>query len=591
MLRAIRPHLLPRWRGIAAIIATQIIGALLTLWLPMLNADIIDNGVVKGDLPYVWRVGSLMMGATLVQVVLSIIAAYFSSRLAMDTGAGLRQNLFRHVQHFSELEVRHFGAASLITRATNDIQQIQSVVRLTFSVMIVAPIMGLGGIVMAIKQDAKLSLLLVVAVPLLAVIVGVLMALLKPRFVRQQACLDQVNGTLREQVTGIRVIRAFVKQDFMSQRFDKANSSLRAVALSIGNLFALMFPLLQLVMGVSSVAVIWFGGHLLDSGSMQVGSMFAFLNYLMQILSSVMIAAMMFMIVPRAEVASRRINAVMDTRPSIHSPAAPAQLPPAPQALSLDNATLQFPGAEAPVLTDISLTFAPGSVTGVIGPTGSGKTTLVHLIARQIDPTGGRVCLGGLDVRTAEVSALRSRIAVVPQNAYLMSGTIASTVAATAVDDPLLERPDTRQRLVRALRIAQVDFLGDLDDPAQVEAALSHDVSSGGSNFSGGQRQRLTIARALFKRADVLVFDDSSSALDYSTDARLRQALHDNQGDQAMVFIAQRVASVRHADQIAVLEHGRIVGLGCHDELVDTCPTYREIVLSQIREDEGRQAS
>jgi ATP-binding cassette subfamily B protein len=559
----------------ALIVLLQLVQTLATLYLPTLNADIIDNGLVKGDIGYILRTGGVMLVVTLVQISCSIGAVYFGARTAMALGRDVRSAVFDKVQSFSAREVGRFGTPSLITRTTNDVQQIQMLALMTFTLVVSAPIMCVGGILMALNQDVPLSSLLLVIVPVLAVVIGLIISRMRPLFRLMQERIDQINRVLREQITGVRVIRAFVRDEREQERFAGANTELLDVSVGIGRLMALMFPTVMLVMNVSSVAVLWFGGGRIDSGDMRVGALTAFLSYLMQILMSVMMATFMFMMVPRAEVCADRIEEVLGTDSSVVPPADPVREAAAHGHLELRNVEFGYPGAEEPVLRGIDLTARPGEVTAVIGSTGSGKTTLLDLVPRLFDATGGTVLVNGVDVRELDPAVLSETVAFVPQKPYLFSGTIASNLR--------YGRPDaTEEELWHALEVAQArDFVEELPD------GLDATIAQGGTNVSGGQRQRLAIARALVRRPEIYLFDDSFSALDYATDAKLRAALARETTDATVVIVAQRVSTIRHADRIIVLDEGRIVGTGTHHELMEGNETYREIVLSQLTEQEA----
>ena len=570
-------YLRTRLGEVLVTIALQVLATVAALYLPDLNARIIDEGVALGDTGFIWRMGATMMAVTLAQAIATGFAVFLGARISMGLGAWLRHRIFTHAQAFSAQDVHTFGAPSLITRSTNDVQQVQMVTLMTFVIMIQAPIMGVGGVVMALRQDASLSRLLLILVPVLAVVVGLIMVRLSPLFSVQQTRIDHMNTVLREELTGIRVIRAFVRQRFVRQRYDDANHELRSVALKIGTLFALMFPAVMVVISVSNVAVLWFGGHLIDSGDMQIGALFAFINYLGLIFQGVMMAAMMFIMVPRANVSATRIHAVLDHAPSVADTSAPLPPPAGRWTFALRGVTLRYPGAEEPVLEGIDLDLTPGTTTAVIGSTASGKTTLVNLLPRLMDPTSGAVEASGVPVDRLEVAELRRHIAMVPQHAYLFSGTIAETVSGVPAPDAA-----QRERVEWALQGAQAtEFVSRLD------AGIDSRVEPGGTNFSGGQRQRLSIARALYRRADLYVFDDSFSALDYATDARLRLGLPDYVQGGAVLIVAQRVATIRHAETIVVLEDGKVVGRGTHAELMESSQTYREIVASQMSEEEA----
>ena len=592
MLRkTLRRYLRPYAWLIAAVLLLKVLETAAALLLPTLNASIINRGVVTGDTGTIWRLGAQMLAITALQGAAAVAGTYVASRSAMGLGRDMRADIFGHVQRFNVEEISRFGAPSLITRSTNDIQQVQSVVFMISSMMLMAPIMLVGGTVMALRVDVPLSGLLMVLVPLLAAVVGLIASRLLPHFRIQQSRIDRVNLVMREQIQGMRVIRAFVRSAQRREVFEEANSRLTATSWSIGKLMALMFPVVQLIMNLASVAVIWFGGMRVDSGGMSIGDLTAYLNYITQILFSVMIAVMLVSMLPRAQVAAGRFQEVMALQPSITAPEHPARLPEAPDGadqgpgrgpaggrgrrIELDDVALRYPGADSCALRGISLDIAPGTTTALIGSTGSGKSTLVNLLPRLLDVSHGSVRIDGVDVRDLDPRELRRAIATVPQKAYLFSGTIRSTLQRGG--------PDTDDaELWRALEAAQAaGFVQALDD------GLDHGVDAGGVNFSGGQRQRLAIARALLRPAGVYIFDDSFSALDYATDARLRAGLGRATGGATIIIVAQRVASIRDADQIAVLDKGRVVGLGTHEELMEGCPTYQEIVLSQISAEEA----
>jgi ATP-binding cassette subfamily B multidrug efflux pump len=575
LLPLLRTYLRPYRGAIALVVAFQLVQAIANLYLPGLNAAIIDQGVVVGDTGYIVRTGGVMLAVTVVQILAAAVAVYFGARTAMALGRDLREGVFVTVESFAAQEIGRFGAASLITRSTNDVQQVQMVVLLTFTMMVAAPIMLVGGVIMALRQDVQLSGLLLVIVPVLVVSVAVVIARMRPLFRITQTKIDRINQVLREQITGVRVIRAFVKDRHEQERFAVANTDLFDVSVRIGRLMALMFPIVMVVMNASSVAVMWFGGHRIGSGQMQIGTLTAFLSYLIQILMSVMMATFMFMLVPRAEVSAERISEVLDTEPSVRAPAVPV-LPSARRGLvEFEGATFTYPGAEAPVLRSVDLVARPGETTAVVGSTGSGKTTLLNLVPRLVDVTGGSVRVDGVDVRDQNPAALWSGIGIVPQRPYLFGGTVASNLRygrQDASDDELWE----------ALEIAQArDFVEAM--PERLEAP----IAQGGTNVSGGQRQRLAIARAVLRRPEIYLFDDSFSALDYATDARLRAALRPVTRSAAVILVAQRVNTIRDADRIVVLDEGAVVGTGTHPELMASCPTYRQIVLSQLSEEEA----
>lgn len=578
LIRLLRSHLGPYRRSIAVLVVLQLVATIAMLYLPTLNADIIDNGVVKGDTGYILQLGGIMVAITLAQLACSVGATYFGARTSMAVGRDIRASVFDQVQRFSAREVGQFGAPSLITRSTNDVQQVQMLVLMTFTLMVTAPIMCFGGIIMALGQDVPLSSLLLAVVPVLAVLIVLLVRTLRPLFRSMQQRLDTVNRVLREQITGIRVIRAFVKDDFEQQRFGKANDELTDVSLRAGRTMTLLFPVAMAVVNLTSVAVLWFGAHRIDSGGMQIGALTAFISYLMQILMSIMMATFMVMMVPRAEVCAERIEDVLSTETSVVPPERPVRLPVRRGELELRAADFKYPGAEAEVLHAVSLIARPGETTAVIGSTGSGKSTLLGLVPRLFDATGGQVLIDGVDVRELDPVDLAETVALVPQKPYLFSGSVASNLR--------YGNPEaTDEELWQALETAQArDFVERLTEDG---SGLDAPIAQGGTNVSGGQRQRLAIARALVRKPRVYLFDDSFSALDYATDAALRRALARQTAQATVVIVAQRVSTIRDADRIVVLDEGRVVGTGTHRELMDGNPTYREIVLSQLTEKEA----
>ncbi|MGC1211308.1 MAG: ABC transporter ATP-binding protein [Micromonospora sp.] len=569
LIRLLRTHLRPYRRLLAAVVALQFVGTMASLYLPSLNADIIDQGVARGDTGQIMRTGGWMLLVSLLQITCSVAAVYLGAKTAMGFGRDVRGSIFGHVNRFSAREVNRFGAPSLITRNTNDVQQVQMLVLLSCTMLVAAPIMSVGGVVMALREDVGLSWLMLVSVPVLAIALGLVIRRMVPGFRLMQTRIDTVNRVLREQITGIRVVRAFVREPYETERFGVANADLTATALRIGRLQALIFPTVMLVLNVSSVAVLWFGAQRVDAGQIQVGALTAFLQYLMQILMAVMMATFMLMMVPRAAVCAERIVEVLDTESSVVPAARPVTEVAGQGELELRGVGFQYPGASAPVLHDISFRAEPGRTTAIIGSTGAGKTTLLTLIPRLVDPTAGGVLVDGVDVRDLAPDELWRRIGLVPQRPYLFSGTVASNLR--------YGNPDaTDADLWAALEIAQArDFV------AEMSGGLDAAIAQGGTNVSGGQRQRLAIARALVRKPEIYLFDDSFSALDLGTDARLRAALKPVTADVAVVIVAQRVSTIVDADQIIVLEDGGVVGMGRHEELLNTCPTYAEIVASQ----------
>lgn len=567
--RLLRRHVQP-YRGLLAVVAVlQVISTLATLYLPTVNAAIIDDGVARGDLRRIVELGMVMLVVTGLQVVCAVGAVYFGSRASMGFGRDLRSVMFHHVTGFSAEETARFGAPSLLTRTTNDVQQIQLLLQLTCTMLITAPIMSVGGIFMAILQDAGLSWLLLVSVPVLAVANYWIVSHLLPIFRRLQGQIDGLNRVLREQLTGLRVVRAFAREAHERARFGEANHALAGTALEAGRWQALMLPVTTLVINVSSVALIWFGGLRIDAGQMQVGSLIAFLSYFMQILLAVLMATFILVIIPRASVCAERITEVLDTRPAVvNAPAADAPVTVTGE-IRFESATFSYPGADRPVLQEVSLTVAPGTTTAVVGSTGSGKSTLISLICRLYDVTAGAVRIDGTDVRDHDIERLWNAIGLVPQRGYLFSGTVADNLRFGDADA-------TEDQVWAALRVAAADeFVAAHPD------GLSMRVAQGGMNFSGGQRQRLAIARAVIRRPAIYLFDDAFSALDVHTDARVRQNLREVSSDATVVLVSQRISTVAGADQIVVVDDGRVVGQGRHDDLLSTCATYREFADSQ----------
>jgi ATP-binding cassette subfamily B protein len=562
-------YLRPYRRELSAVLVLQLIGTIASLYLPSLNADIIDEGVAKGDNGYILQAGTWMLVVSLLQIVCSVIAVRFGARVAMAFGRDVRGGIFHRVGEFSAREVATFGAPSLITRTTNDVQQVQLLVVMFCTMFIAAPIMCVAGVIMALQEDVGLSWLLLVCVPALVICIGLIVARMVPQFRLMQERIDQVNRVLREQLTGIRVVRAFVREKAETTRFGDANQQLTDTALRVGRLQAMIFPTVMLILNISSVAVLWFGAHRVDSGEMQVGALTAFLSYLLQILMSVMMATFISMMIPRAAVCAERIMEVLDTDSSVKPPEQAVIELPAQAEVAFSNVEFRYPGAVDPVLRDVSFRAGAGKTTAIIGSTGAGKTTLVSLIPRLIDVTGGEVRINGEDVRALDAEVMRARIGLVPQQGYLFTGTIRSNLQygkPDATDDELWE----------ALTTAQArDFVEEM-------GGLDATIAQGGTNVSGGQRQRLSIARALVRKPEIYLFDDAFSALDLATDAALRAALRPHTLRSAVIVVAQRVSTVLDADQILVLENGELVGAGTHRELMADCPTYVEIVESQL---------
>ena len=575
MIRLLATYLRPyRW-PLAVVIVLVTVQALANLYLPNLNADIINNGVLTGDTGYIIRTGGLMLLVTFLVGVCAVVSVYFGSRTAMAFGRDVRSAIFRKVMSFSQKETNVFGTPSLITRNTNDVQQVQMVLIMTFNIMIIAPIMLIGGVIMALREDVPLSGLLIVIVPLVALVMGVIATRAMPLFRSMQKRTDRVQQVMRETLSGMRVIRAFVRTDHDEARYDVANRDLTDTALRTNRLFAMMIPFLFGIMNLSTVAIVWFGGLRIDSGGMPIGNLSAFLQYVMQILMSVMMAALMFVMVPRAAASAERIQQVLDSEAELCDPDVPAELPDPQGLVEFDHVQFGYPGAEEPVLCDISFTAKPGQTTAIVGSTGAGKTTLVNLIPRFYDVTSGSVRIDGVDVRRLRQEDLWRLMGMVPQKSFLFSGTVASNLRYgddTATDDELW----------KALGIAQArEFV------SEMTGGLEAEIDQGGTNVSGGQRQRLAIARAVVRNPKVFIFDDSFSALDFKTAQQLRAALkHEIQG-ATVIIVAQRVGTILHADQIVVLDGGNVAGVGTHEELMKTCETYKEIVYSQLSREEA----
>jgi ATP-binding cassette subfamily B protein len=577
MIGLLRTYLAPYKAPIALALLLLLVGAIGNLYLPDLNADIIDNGVVKGDTDYILRVGALMLVVTAILGVASVAAVFIGARVAMGFGRDVRRAVFSTVETFSQVEVNHFGAPSLITRNTNDVQQVQTVVFMGLTVIVSAPILIVGGIIMAVRTDPTLSALLIVILPLMALVIGVVMSRAIPMFRAMQTKIDRINQVMRETLAGVRVIRAFVRTPHEEKRFETASADLFDTTLKVGRLFAVTIPIMTAILNLSTVAVMWFGAQRVADGAMQIGALTAFLQYLLQIMFAVLTAVFMFILIPRGAVSAGRINEVLQTEPTIYDPAEPVRPSDDNQrgVVEFRSVEFRYPGAEDPVLHDLSFRAAPGETTAIVGGTGSGKSTLINLIPRFYDVTGGQVLIDGVDVREQDREDLWRRIALVPQKAFLFGGTIRSNLR---FGDP----EATDEQLWRALTTAQArDFV------AEMPEGLDSSIAQGGSNVSGGQRQRLAIARAIVRDADIVVFDDSFSALDVATDARLRAALAEELEDTTVIIVAQRVATIMRADRIIVLDGGRIVGMGTHRELLESNETYQEIVYSQLSESEA----
>jgi len=568
-------HAKKYWPFVVAVLVLQLLSTIAALWLPSLNAQIIDRGIATGDTGFIWRTGGIMLLVSLGQLSTAVVAVYFGARTSMGVGRDLRREVYRKVDSLSTLEATRFGAGTLITRGTNDVQQIQMLVLMTLNFMVTAPIMAIGGIVMALREDAGLSWLVWVSVVVLAIIVGFLVWLLLPLFRRMQDRVDAINGVLREQIMGIRVVRAFVRERFEADRYEVANRNITEVSVKVGNIFVLMFPVIMMVLHFATGAVLWFGGHRVDDGLVEVGSLTAFLQYLLQILMAVMMGVFMTMMIPRAVVCAERIRELLDTESALSFPEAASAPTPHAGRVEFDGVTFGFPGAEKPVIRDVSFVAEAGKTTAIIGSTGAGKTVLLNLMLRLYDPQRGTVSIDGAPVGSLTRGQLARTVSLVPQRPYLFSGTVASNLRfgrESASDDELWE----------ALRVAQAD-----DFVRSMEHGLDEPVSQGGTSVSGGQRQRLSIARALVAKPRVYLFDDSFSALDVATDARLRAALPEATEGATTIIVAQRVSTITEADQILVVEDGEIVDRGTHGGLLDTSEVYREIVQSQLEAEEA----
>jgi ATP-binding cassette, subfamily B, multidrug efflux pump len=574
MTRLLTRYLKPYWKQVVLVLTLLLLQAIANLYLPDLNADIINNGVAKGDMNHILVTGGFMLLVTLVLGIISVVSIYFGSKTSMAFGRDVRAAIFHRVGTFSQTEVNAFGTPSLITRNTNDVQQVQQVVMMGLNMMISAPIMLVGGIIMALRQDVPLSGILVVVLPLMAGFIGLALVRAMPLFRAMQVKIDKINQVMRETLSGVRVIRAFVRNDFEAKRFEGVNADLTDTAIKVNRIFALMIPTLFGILNLTSVAVIWFGGLRIASGAMPIGNLTAFLTYIMQILMSVMMATIMFAMVPRAAASADRIQAVLDTEPSVQDAEVERKPAAAAGRVEFRDVEFRYPNAQDPVLREISFATGPGEITAIVGSTGSGKSTLINLIPRFFDVTAGQILIDGVDVRDLALEDLWAGMGFIPQRAFLFSGTVASNLRYGKADA-------SDQELWHALEVAQgAQFVREM--PEQLEAP----ITQGGTNVSGGQRQRLAIARALVKRPKIYVFDDSFSALDFTTDSKLRAALKKETGDATVLIVAQRVSTILHADRIIVMDGGRIVGIGTHPELMESSETYREIVYSQLTKEE-----
>ena len=575
LIGLLRQYLRPYRSTLLLVFALTVVQVMCTLFLPTLNADIIDKGVLTGDTSYIWRLSGVMLGVTLVQVVFAVTAVYFGARVAMAFGRDVRQALFHRVTDFAAQDVARFGAPSLITRITNDVTQVQLLALMSATLLLAAPITIVGGVFMAVREDGPLTLVLVVSVPALLIAVGSVILRMIPQFRAMQVRIDRINEILREQITGLRVVRAFVREPEETERFGAANADLTETSLNTGRLMAMVFPAVMLVVNCSSVAAVWIGADRINAGDLQVGALVAFLTYQIQILMALMMGTWVAFLAPRAAVSANRIAEVLDAPSSIVAAQDPVTELGTTNSVEFQHVEFRYPGADFPVLSDITFTARAGETTAIIGSTGAGKSTLLNLIPRMFDITAGTVLVNGVDVREIEPEVLWGHIGLVPQKPYLFSGTVASNLRHADPDA-------TDEQCWWALGIAQgKDFVRGMP------GGLSASISQGGTNVSGGQRQRLAIARALVREPAIYLFDDSFSALDLATDARLRAALGPVTADAVTIIVAQRVSTIRHADQILVVEDGQQVGLGTHHELLETCPTYAEIVESQLTREEA----
>jgi len=578
MKRLLVTHLKPYWKLIVVVVILVFAQSIANLYLPSLNASLINNGVLTGNAGYILRIGLYMLGVALLTGIAAIFGVYWASRVAMGAGRDMRGSLFRKVQSFSQNEINHFGTASLITRNTNDVQQVQMLVAIGLTIMLSAPLMVIGGIIMALREDVPLTATLAVILPVMGIVMFLIIRRALPLFRTMQARIDKINQLMREALSGVRVIRAFARHEHEEQRFDEANLELSDTTLRAFRLFALMFPALMVIMNFSTVAIMYFGGRRVASGAMQIGNLLAFITYVMQILISVLMATMLSAMIPRAAASGDRIQQVLDTEPTIHDPAVavPAVSPDGGRRgrLEFKDVEFRYPGAQDPVLSHISFTAKPGQTTAIVGSTGSGKTTLISLIPRFYDVTGGSIEIDGRDIRGINRDELWKQIGLVPQKAFLFSGTVATNLR---YGDETADEAD----LWQALSIAQADTF-----VTEMPEGLDSEITQGGTNVSGGQRQRLAVARALAKRPDIYIFDDSFSALDFTTDSLLRAALKREVAGANVLIVGQRVSSIMHADQILVLDQGTICGIGTHKELLESCETYREIVYSQLSAEE-----